>query len=243
MERLLVFVIACVAQVGCQSPNYGFDPFSVGRQTRVPPPPTGVVGTDNGYRAPLPPRPPANAGASTWPRQSRPGEFDVQYGPERYWEAASTQETTASSRQPETVADRRAVNDRRSGELDYQSSTNTSRRATSTQPRNLVKNERLGWHDPAPAFYAGPSVPTYSEFASRSPVSGTYRGQSSPPRLLQNTPSATPIAAPRIRGFTGSYGQQPVRIPAQLADFRNDGIRQATATSSSWESRFDDVRR
>lgn len=242
MDRLLVFVIACVAQVGCQSPNSGFDPFSVGRQTRVPPPPTGVVGTENGFRSPLP-RPPANAGASNWPSQSRPGEFDVHYGPERYWEAASTEQKTPSSRQTETVADRRALSDRRANELEYQDSPNTSRRDTPNQSRNLVKNERLGWHDPAPSFYAAPSVPTYSEFASRSPVSGTYRGQSSPPRLLQNTPTSTPIAAPRIRGFTGSYGQQPVQVPAQLADFRNDGIRQATATSSSWESRFDDVRR
>ena len=236
MERLLVFVIACVAQVGCQSPNYGFDPFSVGRQTRVPPPPTGVVGTENGFRTPSPPRPPANAGASTWPPQSRPGEFDVHYGPERYWEAASTESATPLSRQTETVADRRA------SELDYPGSTNTARRATS--PRDLVKNDRLGWHDPAPAIYAGPSVPTYSEFASRNPVVGTYRNGSTPPRLLQSTPTATPIAsAPRIRGFSGSYGQQPVRIPPQLADFRNDGIRQATATSSSWEPRYDDVRR
>lgn len=57
MDRLVLFVVVLSAVSGCQTPLTGFDPFAIGRQTRVPPPPTGVIGRQSelGRRAPVPP--------------------------------------------------------------------------------------------------------------------------------------------------------------------------------------------
>lgn len=67
-------------QVGCHAPGITFDPFAIGRQTRVPPPPTHVVG--NAHRRPYDTasRPSLNAGAKNGPGPNDQTDFEASAG-------------------------------------------------------------------------------------------------------------------------------------------------------------------
>ena len=91
MDRLVLLVFAFVAQVGCQTPYY---PFGV-PQTRVPPPPTGVIGSGDydqgaGYSTPYSAPNPYQNSSYILPAQV-PGEQITDVGPWRYWESAGEQ--------------------------------------------------------------------------------------------------------------------------------------------------------
>ena len=69
MDRLFILAIACVTQIGCQSP---YSPFGI-QSTRVPPPPTGAIGSGN-YDAPNLPSNYPNP-ASGYPPASSPQNY------------------------------------------------------------------------------------------------------------------------------------------------------------------------
>lgn len=221
MDRLVLFIIACTAQVGCQSPVAGFDPFAVGRQTRVPPPPTGVIGRASEFNRTRAPAPPINAGAAN---QAWPATQYEDVG--RYWESASNE---VGTRIDQRVA--------------QQPAARPQRRVTpqSPTPGGLAQNDRLTWRDPNTNGIPGP-LPSYSELSSGEPTVGTVFA----PRLLPRTGPVSPIVSspPRVRGFSNSYGRQDIHIPAELAEFQHsNGVRQASTVSSNWQPRYDDVRR
>ena len=203
MDRLVLLAVFCGSLVGCQSSTTGFDPFAVGRPTRVPPPPTGVVNRQ-GQGVP------GNAGASyqdrtpqTWPAS----DYGYQEA-ERYWDEDGHDSMASLARSDSTTSGQRQG--------------------------SLQRNERLEWRDPG----FRETLPTYSEFRNQSPIGSGSIASRSAPRPLSRPAFATPIGSPRVRGFTNTDGQQSLGIPPELAAFRNDGIRQASAFS-----RYDDVRR
>ena len=222
MERLVLLVVLVFAmQVGCQAPVTGFDPLAMGRQTRVPPPPTGVVGRSaGGYSTPAP-QAPGNAGASHWPATNLAA-------PAEYWEPAT------QGRDPLGAAQSPAQTPPASAR---------SLATSSPAPRQLELNDRLSWRQQNPPARPRP-VPTYAEFSRQQPTGSSFP-PSYPPRLMPTTGLVTPLASapPRLRGFTSSQGRQEIRIPAELAEFQNNGIRQASAPGAGWQPRYDDVRR
>ena len=246
MDRLVLLIIVCITQVGCQSSTTGRTPF-FGGPTRVPPPPTGVVGEMSDYQLPKP-APPPNAGAFVTPGNYAPSTYspDAYYGPGRYWESAG-----ASHRDVGLASSRNGI-------------PNLAETALRQPPRkplrsaavnkNLTPNDRLTWLDPDTKGIVGP-LPSYTEFVE-TPAVGTgtgfadagsgyvgsgYAGTAAP-RAFPQPGNVTPIpsAAPRFR-LAGAAGRQAVSIPPQLQEFQN-AVRQASATSS-WETRYDDVLR
>lgn len=246
MDRL-VLLVACVAQIGCQSPT-GYSLFGT-RQTRVPPPPTGVIGGDDYYSSPAP------TDGSYVPPQRVPGEQITGVGPWRYWESANKENRarpasnleppqSSTSRQTESVAARSSNQAVGSGVL-------VSRRTSDSPLSRVKKNDRLPWKEPTLGpVYSGSS---YSEFAQQQlPVgiptaveTSTPMGSDYPPRLLPQTGPVLPLAAKpvRIRSFPNSYSRQPVGIPVELAEYQDTTVRQASASSPDWQRRYDDVRR
>ena len=244
MDRLVLLVFTLVAQVGCQSPSTGYGLFAP-QQTRVPPPPTGVIGDGGNYYS----APSLNTGASSAPVHPLthvPGEQITNVGRWRYWEAANanSQQRDRSGADPRT--DSRRSDQLGAGPPEFAQQPNESTRLATSRPKQslatrrqptsgLQKNDRLAWQSPAvPA-------PSYTEFVTNNvPVGSSY----APPQYLPATGPVTPIAAPvRVRGFPNSYGRQSIGIPAELAQFRNNGVRQASASSSSWQPRYEDARR
>lgn len=217
MDRLVLLVIACTAQVGCQAPTTGFDPFAFGRQTRVPAPPTNAIGNSGTPYLRPDPLPPVDSGAATRPRTN--------YGSGRYWEAAP-------------------VSDSRSATDTNRLTPSTPPRASGLAKNvELTRNDRLTWLDPDTKGIPGP-LPVYGEEWVVSnpsnaprllpPHSGPVESLAS--RGYTRQPEATPV---RIRNFRNA-GTQQVRIPAELAEFQsNDGVRQA----ARWQPRYDDIRR
>ncbi len=229
MDRLVLLVVACLAQVGCQTQTYDFTPFSIGRQTRVPPPPTGAVGNSQNIRFPTPAPPPANAGAYLAP--------DASYGPGRYWETAA-----------DPAIDAARQNRLQRDAVDARSLASTQPPAASNPPA-LRPNDRLSWRDPGNNNTLAAPVPSYREFAAE-PVVGTgasYATYTSPsyasPRAMPTPQNVSPIvsAPPRIRSFPSSHGNRRLVVPQELADIQNYGVRQASA-STNWQSP-DELRR
>lgn len=229
MDRLVLLVVACLAQVGCQTQTYDFTPFSIGRQTRVPPPPTGAVGNSQNIRFPTPAPPPANAGAYLAP--------DASYGTGRYWETAA-----------DPAIDAARQNRLQRDAVDARSLASTQPPAASNPPA-LRPNDRLSWRDPGNNNTLGAPVPSYREFAAE-PIVGTgasYATYTSPsyasPRAMPAPQNVSPIvsAPPRIRSFPSSHGNRRLVVPQELADIQNYGVRQASA-STNWQSP-DELRR
>lgn len=246
MDRL-VLLFACVAQIGCQSPT-GFSPFGA-RQTRVPPPPTGVIGGDDYYSSPAP------TDGSYIPPSRVPGEQITSVGPWRYWESANRNRQEPNSRSnSQSVASRAPQNLRTAASPNRNDDSRAIASNTqASQPlKTLKKSDRLAWQEPK--FGTAYNNSSYSEFAQQqlpvglpaSPTSGSYApiGSGYAPRLLPQTGPVAPLASQpvRIRSFPNSYSSQPLGIPVELAQFQNNGVRQASATSD-WQRRYDDVRR
>lgn len=235
MDRLVLLVFAFVAQVGCQAPGAGFSPFGA-QQTRVPPPPTGVIGDGGNYYSPSP-----NSGAYI-PPQQHPGEQITNVGPWRYWESADTASRN-NSLSRSTQMSPSSASDRQARTRGTSRSTPSPAAPYTASPSGLTKNDRLAWQHP----FAN-SAPTYSEFiehdapvaVARSPVGSGY----APRYLPQTGPTRPLVSAPvRVRGFTGTPARQSVAITPELAQFQYNGVRQANATSSNWQTRYDDIRR
>lgn len=212
MFRMGVALLALIALVGCRAP--GFDPLGLSGPTRVPPPPTGTIGDlSNGYYAPVP-RPALNTGAANWPT--------TDFAPARdSGIAAGISSPVASRSQLPSVA--------------------SNDRAADTKP-SLQPNDGLNWLDPAARY--GQS--TYEQSPYGASGSNGYvadRGRAYAPRLLPAPGATQPIvsAPPRIRGFPNT-GRQNLYVPPELAQFRSDGVRQASV-NSQWQPRYDDMRR
>jgi len=211
-----VTLIALIALVGCRAP--GFDPLGLNGPTRVPPPPTGTIGDrSNGYYEPAP-RPSLNQGAASWP--------ETNYAP--------AQESGMASRVSPPVALRNDL-----------PSFASNDRAADTKP-SLQPNSVLNWLDPAPrqSPYGAPSYEPASSYGlSTSNGYVADNGRAYAPRLLPAPGATQPLvsAPPRIRGFS-SAGRQDLYIPPELAQFRSDGVRQASV-NSQWQPRYDDMRR
>lgn len=65
MPRTGLLLIALVVSIGCRAP--GFDPLGLSGPSRVPPPPTGTVGNNDGGYYESAPRPNLGQGAANWP--------------------------------------------------------------------------------------------------------------------------------------------------------------------------------
>ena len=210
MERLLLCVVGCSLLIGCQAPIPGFDALALGRQTRVPPPPTGAVGREreSSFRGAAP----------------QLNDQSQTFSEEHYGTASDYWNSTAYDREPAAHAMSPPRSDMR---IDDRVS-------------DLTPMERSYWLDPTTSGVREP-IPTYSEFAaSESSVGGRVPG------LLPGGPAAPRSSSGqrvRPRAFPSSVGRQEIGIPAELAEFRSGGIRQASAASSNWEQRYEDVRR
>lgn len=224
MDRLILFVVACIAQVGCQAPVGGLFPFANSSATRVPPPPTGVIGRPGYYPEPPSSLPPFGAGTSTFP----PVEYT---SPGGNWQPTSGPDDN-----------RRRV--------DAAFAANSAVPTPDHTP--VKKSDALTWLDPDTKGIPGP-LPHYDQSSSVVAYpSPRHNFENRPParyqpRLLPRTgpveslppgsvAAAPPVrAAPRIRGFVNS-GVQPLRVPAELAKFRNPDVLQASA-DQEWNSR------
>lgn len=236
MERLILFVIACSTQIGCQAPGQQRYDVYPRTQSRVPPPPTGVVGPGtNFYNTPAP-MPPVEAGAALWPSND--------YGsPGRYWESADAR----------LAGTRSVAQDSNRG---YDNRTAQLRAAAPPREENLsnlTRNDQIAWRDPDTKAITGP----LSHYDNRGtiqdpPVSrvGSGLAQREPqllPRARRTQPlisnqmySAPPNAPPRVRGFANT-GSRAVTVPAELQD---DRVRQASAAAAANpQPRYDDLRR
>lgn len=190
----------------------GFDPLGLSGPTRVPPPPTGTIGDLSNGYYEPVPKPSLNQGAANWPA--------TDFAPVRSLESAPTR-TTAPISSP--VASQREL------------ASLASNRAADTRP-SLQPNGDLNWIDPA-ARYGQSSYGTTSE------AYDAAGGRAYAPRLLPAPGVTQPIVSspPRIRGFQNA-GRQDLYIPPELAQFRSDGVRQASV-NSQWLPRYDDIRR
>jgi hypothetical protein len=184
-------------------------------QTRVPPPPTGVVGRGDFSQSPLPP---ANAGAAISPLRDYAS-------PGNYWQR----------------------NGSGPGSMNGEASPSTS----NVSDTRVREGDRLNWLDPASketpgrAFeYGDPSVVAFPTAAGYSNPQSEFQ-----PRFLPRTGSVTPLAAgprsnpavvsspPRVRGFSHA-GVQELRVPAELAEFQGNAVRQASGSTQEWQSRY-----
>ena len=166
MDRLVLLVIACAVQVGCQAPAPKFDPFAITGQTRVPAPPTGAVGRPNSYAPPAAtPVAPLNSG--------------LQWRPEDSISPAAQRQSTALTL-AENIKLAAAYDSRPASEI-------------ANDPQRLEqRSDRLTWRDPessqltAVPIYEDPSVvsyPTHS-FVSNVPLGSAQPDQPRPlPRL------------------------------------------------------------
>jgi|GEM_PF-6435965 len=242
MDRLTLLVIACVALVGCQTPYY---PLTGQQSTRVPAPPTGIIGNGDYYSAT--PAPPAGryppAGTSYLPPSYGPGEQVTSVGASRYWES---REGVREDR-PQQVATARSVANNNSMPQQPLASTRTSSDAATraTSSAGLTRNERLSWREPSIRETNVPAnnIP-YSQFARNSPPVAAYDetnivGSGYVPGYLPNPGYVSPL---RVRGFPAGYNRREVVVEPQLAEFLENGVRQASATST-WQPRYDDVKR
>lgn len=207
MERLLLSAITCSLLVGCHAPIPGLESLSMGHQTRVPPPPTGVIGRTQ--RSSFSGDAPAPLDQSSMHRDS--------YGPaSEYWNATRNDHALANN-QSSLVAE--------------QGPTTAA----------LTPIERTQWRDSWNREAPGP-MPTYAEFVAQGPDAASQRGQ---PLTYPERSGYTGLAAPRVRprSFAASPSRQEVSIPAELAELQSGSVRQASAASSSWEQRYEDMRR
>jgi len=230
MDRLILFAVVCIAQLGCQTPGARFDPLAIGRQTRISPPPTGVVGAGSNFYDTPTPLPPVDAGAYAWPSANPnatnhyPGQTGFGGGftnnsDRRLSSAASSSTFGAGSSDARDVA---------GSEL--------------TQLRNV---DQLPWRDPAQNQPSGGFSNNVNDQFANSTYAGAgggvspYGGFSQQPNRLPDTGQLQPLVArqmyvtppvsapPRIVRAQG----QPLGLPPELAQFQENGVRQASAAS------------
>ena len=242
MDRLALFVVvACVAQVGCQTP---YSPLT-GQSTRVPAPPTGIIGSGDYYSAP-----PSSA-TSYVPPTYLPSEQVTNVGAWRYWESADgVREDNSQQNAPaRSIASNRAAAPPVRQVAPQLASTRPTAGSTDSDSSaaGLTRNDRLAWREP---YVRGTNVlpnnnVSYSQFVRENPPVAAYNdtnvvGSGYVPGFLPNPGSVSPL---RVRGFSPSYDRREVIVAPQLAEFLDNGVvRQASATSN-WQPRYDDVKR
>ena len=252
MDRLFLFAVACVSQVGCQLP---YAPLGT-PSTRVPPPPTGVIGDGAYYTEPLGRNSQGFNGppsiTSNIPPLRGPGEEINYVGPWRYWESARDRSLVSRDlRDPRAL---QAADGRRSlssagvrlasADIPPDLRDRTVPATQSTDPNsNLTRNDRLDWGSPyrSSSFATGSSTPTDTSFRQRqayantsprnvaatpSQVTGSsYRAPRPLPQVAASAP--IPSAPVRVRGFSGSSERREVAVAQEFYDF-DGGVRQAS---------------
>lgn len=238
MDRLILFAVVCIAQLGCQTPGARFDPLAFGRQTRISPPPTGVVGAGSNFYDTPTPRPPVDAGAYAWP-SANPNSTNRYPGQTGFGGGF----TDNSDRRVPSVAS--------SSSFDLGSVADGGDVAGTelTQLRNV---DQLPWRDPAQRLSSGGLSNSVNDQFANSAYAGAggsgysngggspYGGFSQQPNRLPETGQLQPLVArqmyvtppvsapPRIVRAQG----QPLSLPPELAaQFQENGVRQASAAA------------